>query len=201
MFTKFIIFTDYLSNGYKVITTLVLIFNIPNILLPSWTTRSIYQGFIKQLGSENLIRPIYFWLTIPSVALPMITFFGMFIFPIIETAPLYLTILSLVGIMFMLIPPIMNLLVIGTPCAYITNRARMIRLCVTVNEHDVSQLVNCYKDFQESASPHLFIVYSFTTVQLILYLYLTLFNICKNLPVSIKIMFYHVLYILLDSFN
>ena len=181
--------------------TLVFIFNIPSILIPSWTTRSIYQGFIKQLGSKNLIRPRYHWLIIPSVAFPMITFFGLFIFPIIETAPLYLTILSLVGIMFMLIPLIMNLLVIGTPCAYIRNRARMIRLCVTVNEHDVSELVNCYKDFQESASPHLFIVYSFTTVQLILYLYLTLFNICKSFPVSIKMMYYCVLYILSNSLS
>ena len=97
--------------------------------------------------------------------------------------------------MFMIIPLIMNLLVIGTPCAYIRNRARKIRLCVAVNDQDVSELVNCYKDFQDSASAHLFIVYSFTTVQLILYLYLTLFNICKNESVSIKIMYYRVLYI------
>ena len=94
----------------------------------------------------------------------------------------YLAIPVVIGVPVFVYLSLINLLVIGSPCALLSTLAESI---INKEENDVSELVQCYKMFQESVSAYLFVIYSLTTVQLILILYTFAINFtCFPTPVS-----------------
>ena len=94
----------------------------------------------------------------------------------------YLAIPVVIGVPVFVYLSLINLLVIGSPCALLSTLAESI---INKEENDVSELVQCYKMFQKSVSLSLFVVYSLTTVQLILTLYISEITIdCLHAPVS-----------------
>ena len=149
-----------------------------------WSSRSVYHGFIKLLPTDKLLNPNYLWLLFPGVVLPLsatLLLYGpaKYIIEATQNPNLALIIFPSVGFLFLITPTIMNFLVVGTPCAYITELASYCRH-YAYHELHVQKLVENFKSFQRNVSTHLFIVYSVTTVQLILNLYLFMMNICKN---------------------
>ena len=107
---------------------------------------------------------------------------GKYIIEATQNPHLALIIFPSVGFLFLITPTIMNVLVVGTPCAYITELASYCRH-YAYHELHVQKLVENFKSFQRNVSTHLFVVYSVTTVQLILNLYQVMENVCKNTPV------------------
>ena len=164
----------------------VYIASAMNIFLPIWSTRSVYHGFIKLLPDDKLPNPKYLWLMIPGVVMPLIGILfskgpGRFVTDAsIQDRPITLIIVPSVCYLFLITPAVMNLLVLGTPCAFIDELATYCRAGQENYELHVQQLVKDFKSFQDSVSGHLFVVYSLTTDQLILNLYLFMMNICKN---------------------
>ena len=167
----------------------VYIASVINIILPIWSTRSVYHGFIKLLPDDKLPNPKYLWLMVPGVVMPLIGILfsegpGRFVTDAsIQDRPITLIIVPSVCYLFLITPAVMNLLVLGTPCAFIDELATYCRAGQAISELHVQQLVKNFKSFQESVSGHLFVVYSLTTVQLILNLYLAMMDVCRNYPV------------------
>ena len=94
----------------------------------------------------------------------------------------YLAIPVVIGVPVYVYLSFTNLLVIGSPCTLLSKFASDI---INKEESDVTELVLCYKMFQESVSAYLFVIYSLTTVQLILILYWSAINFsCLNAGVS-----------------
>ena len=182
---------DVVGVGFVYLMIVVYIASAMNIFLPIWSTRSVYHGFIKLLPDDKLPNPKYLWLMVPGVVMPLIGILfsegpGRFVTDAsIQDRPITLIIVPSVCYLFLITPTVMNLLVLGTPCAFIDELATYCRAGQAISELHVQQLVKNFKSFQESVSGHLFVVYSLTTVQLILNLYQVMENVCKNTPVII----------------
>ena len=151
------------------------------MLLTGWQSKNIYSKFISQIPLRRMPNPRNMIVMLISILTIDVCWIWNSIMQVLRQSE-YLAIPVVIGVPVFVYLSLINLLVIGSPCALLSTLAESI---INKEENDVSELVQCYKMFQESVSAYLFVIYSLTTVQLILILYTFAINFtCFTTPVS-----------------
>ena len=144
--------------------------------------KNIYSKFISKSPLRRMPNAKNMFIMFTAIFAIDISFILQNITMVVLFKSAYLIIPVVFGIPVYLSLSLINLLVIGSPCTILSNFAENNTENV---ERNVTELVLLYKMYQESVSFHLFVTYSLSTVQLIVFLYMLALNMpCFNAPVS-----------------
>ncbi len=179
-------FYSFLSlNSNSGVTTVGSIFLVANVLQyigQNLTAYHLYRNYLKSIISEGLIEAKFLYLMIPAIVLPLtyIIFNGTYSLLIMNSA--FFTVAFCIGSLFQVLPSILSMLVVGVSCSYLRMKTEST-LIYGIHEDKVTELVRTFQTMRDKASPHLFVLYTITTLQSILLMYSTLImNSCFNLP-------------------
>ena len=162
------------------------------MVVPCWTSYSLFCEIIKQIPSKIMSKPKNFWLMILSLVL-ITSSLIYFNFATLQYFPyVYLAIPFTVGCVFLILPSLMNMFVIGTPCQYIIKQIDDLHSKI-INEKTILNIVSTYTEFQNIASKHLFTLFSSTTLALCLNLYTLMIQLtCLEPGVSFSLKIYNL---------
>ena len=160
-----------------------------NILIKPWTLKYAYKNFIKQIPIDQISRPSY-KLLLTTATTMYIIIVSFFLSPILNISPVSVIVLFIIGLVFMILPNVLNYLIIGSSCAYID---KMVEQClmhdIETFENNVLHVIEKYKDCKKALSPHLFIVYTMKTLEIVLILYwFPTIIVCLNAPMVVSIL-------------
>ena len=149
-------------------------FQCLQLIMPCWISYSVYWRVVKQIPTH--MKPKYFLLMVTTILLSNssqivlnLKIIQMFSFG-------FLIIPFSIGCLFLILPSILNILVLGTPCQYIINQVD--ELCIKqIKEDNIIPIVKTFNEFQQSSAKYLFTFFSTTTVFLCLLLYSSMIQI------------------------
>ncbi len=145
-------------------------------------SKKIHSKFISQSPLRRMPNAKDMFVMLTAIFAIGISYILQNIMVVIEKQTVYLVIPVVMGIPVYVYLSFINLLVIGSPCNLLSKVAENI---INKEENDVSELVLLYKMYHESVSFHLFVTYSLSTVQLIVFLYMCALTMpCFHAPVS-----------------
>ncbi len=145
-------------------------------------SKYIHSKFISQSPLRRMPNAKNMFVMLTAIFTIDISYILQNIMFVIEKQPVYVVIPFVIGIPVYIYLSFINLLVIGSPCNLLSKLAENI---INKVESDVSELVLLYKMYHESVSFHLFVTFSLSTVQLIVFLYMAALTMpCYNAPVS-----------------
>ena len=173
-----------LDPNLSTVMQMVIGVQMLQMVVPCWTSYSLFCEIIKQIPSKIMSKPKNFWLMI--LALVLITSSLIVInFEVIQLFQnVYLAIAFTIGCVFLITPSLMNMLVIGTPCKYIIKQIGDLHSKM-IKEETILNIVATYTEFQNIASKHLFTLFCSTTLVLCLNLYTLMIHItCLESEVS-----------------
>ena len=151
-------------------------FQCLQLTMPCWTSYSVYWRVVKQIPTNIRIEPKYFLLMVTTILLSNSSQIVLNL-KIIQIFSLgFLIIPFSIGCLFLILPSILNILVLGTPCQYIINQVD--ELCIKqIKEDNIIPIVKTFNEFQQSSAKYLFTFFSTTTVFLCLLLYSSMIQI------------------------
>ena len=160
-----------------------------NIFIKPWTLKYAYKNFIKHIPIEQISRPSYIWLLMTATTMYIITI-SFFSSPVFYPSLVSVIVLFIIGSVFIIIPNVLNYLIIGSCCAYIDKIADQCSMHdIETFVNDVLHVIEKYKDCKKALSPHLFIVYTMKTLEIVLILYwFPTIIVCLNAPMVVSIL-------------
>ncbi len=157
--------------------------------------KNIYSKFISKSPLRRMPNAKNMFIMLTAIFAIDISFILQNITMVVLYKSAYLVIPVVFGLPVYLSLSLINLLVIGSSCTLLTNLAENNAKNV---ERDVAELVLLYKMYQESVSFHLFVTYSLSTVQLIVFLYMFAITVpCMNAEVIDQLYTKDILYLYL----
>ena len=170
------------NSGIIAVGAIFLMVNVLQYIGQSLTAYHLYKKYLKSIVLDGLIESKFLYLMIPAIVMPLsyIIFYGTYSLLIMNST--YLTIAYCIGILFQILPSILSMLVVGVSCSYLRMKTEST-LIFGIHEDKVTELAQTFQTLRDKASPHLFVVYTITTLQSILLMYAALImNSCSNLP-------------------
>ena len=167
----FSINNGFLKSGLSTVAVLHILVYVLQLMGQGLTAFYLYKKYLMPIAKDGLTELKFLYLMIPALAMP----WAYLIFTICTSylpnfSSAYLTIAFCIGIVFLILPTILSLLVIGVSCSKLSYKANVI-LLFGVHEDKVTELVKSFYTLRNKASPHLFVVYTITILHLILDLY------------------------------
>ncbi len=157
----------------------------------SLTAYHLFKEFLLSIALDGLSGPKFLYLMIPAIVLPytyLIFITCTYHLPRLNTA--YFAVAFCIGIVLLILHSILSLLVLGVSCSYLRKEANGI-LLFGIHEDKVTELVRVFQALRNKASPHLFVMYTITTLQFIIFLYGGLLsNSCFPVPLVCIVNFF-----------
>ena len=150
-------------------------FQCLQLTMPCWTSYSVYWRVVKQIPTNIRIEPKYFLLMVTTILLSNSSQIVLNL-KIIQIFSLgFLIIPFSIGCLFLVLPSILNILVLGTPCQYIINQVD--ELCIKqIKEDNIIPIVKTFNEFNR-VQQNIYSLSSTTTVFLCLLLYSSMIQI------------------------
>ena len=171
------------ESGVSTVAAINFVIYVFQFVGQSLTAYHLFKEFLLSIALDGLSGPKFLYLMIPAIVLP-------YTFLIIMTCTyhlprlnsVYFTVAFCIGTVFLILHSILSLLVVGVSCSYLRKEANGI-LLFEIHEDKVTELVRVFHNLRNKASPHLFVMYTITTLQLIIFLYGGLIsNSCFPVP-------------------